>query len=83
MREEKIEMVPLKNLRGVACGWAGCQESYVINAAAHQAPEGWRALVVTKYNLLEPAGVLNADHDKMLCPAHVAALQPLLKKGAR
>jgi hypothetical protein len=70
------ELLRPGDVAGVLCGWGGC------NATAERSlvPEGWRSLVISKYSLLEPAGVMDADRDMMLCPAHVESLKLLLKE---
>ena len=74
------EMVRTEDIAGVLCGWGGCSASARFDrTAGGLVPEGWRALVVSKYSLLEAAGVLNAEVDRMLCPQHVEALKRLLK----
>ena len=71
-------MVNPRDIAGVLCGWRSCSTPAEF-AAGRLLPEGWRALVVSKYSLLEPAGVMKADTDMMLCPAHVEAIKNLLK----
>jgi hypothetical protein len=73
------EMVKASDIKGVLCGWAGCGESAEYGAAG-LLPEGWRSLVMTKYSLLDAAGVFKAERDMMLCPAHVEQLKRLLKQ---
>jgi hypothetical protein len=70
-------MVNPRDIAGVMCGWRGCDAT--AKFAGQLLPEGWRALVVSKYSLLEPAGVMSADVDMMLCPTHVVSLRQLLK----
>jgi hypothetical protein len=71
------ELLRPRDIAGVLCGWVGC------NATAEYVggpvPEGWRSLVISEYSLLEPAAVMKADRDMMLCPAHVQSLKLLLK----
>jgi hypothetical protein len=69
------ELLKPSDIAGVLCGWGGCNAS----AEAGLVPEGWRSLVISKYSLLEPAGVMDADRD-MMCPAHVESLKLLLKQ---
>ena len=69
------------DIADVLCGWADCRIGADISADV-RVPEGWRALVVSKYSLLERSGVLRADVDMVLCPEHVGALRRLLKKTA-
>ncbi len=73
------ELVKPSDIAGVLCGWAGCSTAARFGPKG-LVPEGWRALVMSKYLLLEPAGVLNAEVDRMLCPEHVEALKRLLKR---
>lgn len=79
MTKPHIERVRLDQLTGAMCGWAGCGTSAPFGTGG-LLPEGWRALIVSKYSLLEPAGVLKAEVDMMLCPEHVGALRRLLKQ---
>ena len=72
-------MVNPSDIAGVLCGWAGCSATADFSAEG-LVPENWRALIVSKYSLLERAGVLRADVDMMLCPEHVQALRRLLKQ---
>jgi hypothetical protein len=72
------EQVKVSDIVGALCGWASCSAMAPYGAGG-LVPEGWRSLVVTKYSLLEPSGVLNAEVDMMLCPDHVQALSRLLK----
>jgi len=72
------ELLRPSDIAGVLCGWTGCNAT----AEAGLVPEGWRSLVISKYSLLEPAGVMDADRDTMLCPAHVESLKLLLKQVA-
>jgi hypothetical protein len=75
-RGPRREMVAIRDLAGIMCGWAGCETT---GEGIDRAPEGWRTLVVSKYSLLKPSGVLNAEVDMMLCPKHVAMLKAFLK----
>jgi hypothetical protein len=76
-RQPRREPVNPSDIVGVLCGWAGCGAT--AEYARNLIPEGWRALVISKYSLLEPAGVMRADIDMMLCPPHVQTLKLLLK----
>jgi len=72
------ELLRPGDIAGVLCGWVGCNATteYVDGPV----PEGWRSLVISKQSLLEPAAVMKADRDMMLCPAHVQSLKLLLKQ---
>jgi hypothetical protein len=74
----RTERIKVSDIRGAMCGWAGCASAAPFGGGG-LLPEGWRALVVSKYSLLNPAGVLQAEVDMMLCPDHVAMLKRLLK----
>ena len=78
MSKPRKEKVKLSDLVGVMCGWAGCTAT--AEYVGDLLPEGWRALAVTKYSLLEPAGMLYAEIDMMLCSEHVQTLKKLLKQ---
>jgi hypothetical protein len=81
MAKPKKERVRIGDIAGSLCGWAWCSATAEWTPRDDRHPEGWRALVVSKYSLLEPAGVLNAEVDMTLCPEHVQALKRLLKAG--
>ena len=75
---KKTELIRIGDVAGAMCGWAGCSSTAPFGEGG-LFPEGWRSLVVTKYSLLEPAGVLHAEVDMMLCPDHVKRLKLLVK----
>jgi hypothetical protein len=79
--KQRIQWVKPSEIGGVMCGWADCQTGVEFRLGL--VPEGWRALVISKYSLLEREGVMNADRDMMLCPVHVEALKRLLKHYGR
>jgi len=75
---KKRELVNPRDITGVLCSWSGCRTATEFGPWDLVA-EGWRALVVSKYSLLEPQGVMYADVDMMLCPQHVQQLRRPLK----
>jgi transcriptional regulator with XRE-family HTH domain len=74
------ELLRPSDIAGVLCGWLGCNAT--TEYVGGPVPQGWRSLVISKQSLLEPAAVMTADRDMMLCPAHVQSLKLLLKQIA-
>ena len=84
-RRQPIEtkMLNLKELTHVRCGWMACMATIPTPEGEAPFPAGWRTLVVSEKSLHTLAGLMEADHDKMLCPKHVRELDRLLEGSAR
>lgn len=59
------------------CAWIGCSAA---TSVADDLPPGWRFLLTTQEWLTGPAHQHRLERDAVLCPAHAAELEKLLKR---
>ncbi len=76
------KMVPLSQITGRECAWAGCDAGFLTGDGPP--PPGWRNLLVWagKVDSKRRAESIakDADRDAVLCPAHFHALEQCLKR---
>jgi hypothetical protein len=56
----------------------GCEKNYTVRSD-FKLPDGWAALLVTPGLVSQGENLMNAKHDKVLCPYHAWKLNEFLE----